>query len=120
MSRYSDRPIFMGTIFSLVFGFSIAGAGWNGELFPSDLFLFLPMLVMGMLFPRTIGISMVGVQVGAILSALFSLIRLDITAIAVSVGIFVGSMLVQHLITIFRPGASLSVGASTEFWDRYR
>ena len=63
---------------------------------------------------------MVGVQVGAILAALFSLIRLDIAAIVAAVGIFVGSMLLKHLITIFRPEASLSVGASTYFWDRYR
>jgi hypothetical protein len=110
----------MGTIFSLLFGFSIASAGWNGELLPSDLILFLPLLLLGMIFPRSIGISMVGVQIGSILAALFSLVRLDLLAIALSVGVFFGSMLVQHLITIFRPGASLSVGASTEFWDRYR
>ena len=120
MFNVTERPNFIGTIFSLVFGFSIASAGWNGELYASDLILFLPAIVLGMIFPRTIGISMVGVQIGSILAALFSLIRLDLLAIAVSVGIFLGSMLVQHLITIFRPGASLSVGASTEFWDRYR
>ena len=119
MFNLSERPNYMGTIFSLVFGFSIASAGWNGELISSDLILFLPVLALGMIFPRTIGISMVGVQIGSILAALFSLVRLDLLAIAVSVGVFLGSMLVQHLITIFRPGASLSVGASTYFWDKH-
>ena len=110
----------MGTILSLIFGFSVASSAWNGQLQVSDLSLFLFALLAGMIFPRTVGISMVGVQVGAILAALFSLIRTDLQAIFVSIGIFLGSMLVQHLLTIFRPSASLSVGASTEFWDRYR
>jgi hypothetical protein len=109
----------MGTILSLIFGFSVASAGWSGELVPADLVLFLPILIFGMIFPRTLGVSMIGVQVGAILATLFSLIRLDLLAIAVSVGVFFGSMLVQHLITIFRPAASRSVGGSTYFWDKY-
>lgn len=119
MFNLSERPNYTGTILSLIFGFSIASAGWSGELLFADLILFLPALVLGMIFPRTIGISMVGVQIGSILAALFSLVRLDLTSIFISVGVFVGSMLVQHLITIFRPGASLSVGASTYFWDKY-
>lgn len=118
MLNLHERPNYMGTIFSLVFGFSVASAGWNGELYASDLSLLLPVLLLGMVFPRTIGISMVGVQIGSILAALFSLLKLDLIGIAVSAVIFFGSTLIQHLITIFRPGASLSVGATTYFWDK--
>ncbi len=105
----------MGTILSLLFGLSVASDGWSGNLTSLDLVLFLPALIVGIIFPRTIGVSMVGVQVGSILAALFSLVRLNFSAIIVSIGIFFGSLLVQHLITIFRPGASSSVGASRYF-----
>lgn len=115
MINSSEKQNFMGTILSLVFGFSTASADWNRELLATDLIPFLPLLFLGMIFPRSIGISMVGVQMGSILAALFSLVRLDLKAIAVSVGVFFGSMLLQHLITIFRPGASLSVGALAGF-----
>jgi hypothetical protein len=101
----------LGTILSLIFGWGVASAGWNGQMYAEDLLAFIPVLALGFFFPRTIGTSMVGVQVGAVLALLFSLIRIDLVGMGLSVVIFVCAMLVQILLTIFRPNASASVDA---------
>lgn len=114
----------MGIFLSLLLAWSVISTGWSGELSVSalDLPLFAFALAVGFFFPRTIGIGMVGLQAGSVVTLILSLFRVDLSGVLVSGVFFSGALLVQILITILRPRASASVGAFTgiDFWSRFR
>jgi hypothetical protein len=115
----------MGFLLSLLLAWLVISMGWSGELSgwgAQDLPVFAFALAVGFFFPRTIGIGVTGLQAGSVITLIISLFRGDLSGVWVSCVIFAGAALVQILITVLRPGASASVGASTgiDFWSRFR
>jgi hypothetical protein len=87
-----------------------------GALDESISVFLLPMYLLysflGLIFPRTVGTSLVTVQIASAIGSLIGLLTWNLSSIAVCIGIFIVCFAGQHLIVRLRPMASMSVGAT--------
>lgn len=87
-----------------------------GALNESISIILLPMYLLysflGIIFPRTVGTSLVTVQIASAIGSLIGLLNWNLSSIAVCIAIFIVCFAGQHLIVRLRPMASMSVGAA--------
>ena len=115
----------MGFLAGLFLAFLVASFAWDGDLSTfgvEGLLFFAFALAVGFVLPRSTGIAMTGLSAGSVIALIISIFKGDMSGVWISIVILGGSILVQNLIVILRPGASASVGAyvSTDIWRRFR
>ena len=100
--------VFIGIFISLPIVFGALDETISVVLVPT----YLLYSFLGLIFPRTVGSSLVTVQIASAIGSLIGLLTWNLSSIAVCVAIFIVCFAGQHLIVRLRPMASMSVGAT--------